>query len=821
MTVAWLTCVLLCGTAGFAAVPPASPAPVPGEIRVEPPAVALDHHRRPHSLIVTTTTPDGLTVDLTLQARYESSDPKIATVDAAGRVAPVAGGTARVTVTAAGKSAAVDVTVTLPPAPRPVSFRHDVMPVLSKAACNSGACHGYSLGKNGFKLSLRGADAAQDYQSLTDEFFERRINRHHPPASLLLAKPLGEVKHEGGLRLRRGSPAHETLLNWIAEGAGGDVADPVQLQSVHIYPTEIVLPPGSTQRLQLVAHYSDGSRRDVTPLGIFTANTDSVAGVDEEGVIAARLIGETAVVARFERIFATANVIVLKPDPAFQPSPVPTENFVDTHVVRKLNALRITPSAAADDATFLRRVYVDLIGLQPKPDEVRAFLADADPAKRAKTVDALFARPEFVDWWSLKWGDLLQNSRAKLSPQAVFAFREWIRSSVATNKPLDRFARELLAGRGGFMEDPTSAYFAVSQDADETLQRTTQVFCGVRMLCAKCHPHPFENWTQGDYYGLHSFFNQVGVKGDQRLRNVANAKSVVLNLAAGHSTNPRTGQPQPPRYLGGAEPPVEPNADRRAAYAAWLTAAENPYFARSMANRVWSYFFHRGVIHPVDDLRTTNPPINPELLDALAKDFADHRFDVRHLMRRIVTSQTYQRGSAPNATNAHDEANFSRFVPRRVPAEALLDSLVQATGVAEPFGNAPGGFTAAQLPDANVQSDFLSLFGKPARAEACECERENTSNMLQALSFINGKTLLGKVAEASARPAQLVNQPEPKLTDEQVIEQLYLWALARPPAPPEAQASLTFFKTYGDKRVEAAQDLMWALLNSRDFTMVN
>jgi hypothetical protein len=422
-----------------------------------------------------------------------------------------------------------------------------------------------------------------------------------------------------------------------------------------------------------------------------------------------------------------------------------------------------------------------------------------------------------VDWWSLRWGDLLQNSRNTASDPAVYAFREWIRSAVAANTPLDAFARELLSARGSYMDHPAAAYFAVSKDTDDTMQRVTQVFCGVRMLCARCHPHPFENWTQGDYYGVHSFFNQVSLKADPRMTGVNNAKTVVVNLQQGFSTNPRTARPQAPRYLGGGEPGVEASTDRRDAYARWLTSAGNPHFARSLVNRFWSYFFHRGIVDPVDDLRSTSPPINEPLLQALTEDFVKHRFDVRHLMRVIVNSRTYQRSSAPNATNAHDDANFSHAIPRRIPAEALLDSLVQATAVKENFAGVPAAFTAVQLPDANVQSDFLSLFGKAQRSEACECERDLGSNMLQALHFINGKSILTRVMNPAARPSLLMKQ---KLPDDQLVESLYAWSLARRPSASEKDSGLKFLSSYGEQKTEAAQDLMWGLLNSRDFTLL-
>ena len=789
-----------------------------GELTVRPSEMKLIHRRHPQSIIVTGSTSDGRLVDLTSLAEFKSVDENIATVNTVGWVSGIANGTTEIKITAGGKSAQVKVVVELPESARMYSFLHDVMPVLSKSGCNQGSCHGYSLGKNGFKLSLRGSDPSLDLKWITEEFFERRINRHNPSASLIVTKPLGDVPHKGGVRFERGSLLHENLLGWIQDGAKADGEDPVELISTSIYPEKIVLGPQMQQQLQLLGHYSDGTVRDVTRLGIFTVNTQRVAAVTDEGLVTATELGETAVVARFERIFATANFIVLDANPDFEPTPVPTDNVIDKFVVQKLNRLNIKPSDLADDATFLRRIYLDLTGIQPTAEEVRSFLADADPNKREKTVDVLFQRSEFVDQWSLKWGDLLQNSRNRLSEPAVFAFREWIRGAVASNMPLDDFVRKILVGRGGVSDDPTSAYFVVSKDADDTLQRATQVFCGIRMLCAKCHPHPFENWTQGDYYGLHSFFNQVTTKNDPRLTGVANAKSVMLNLQAGYSRNPRSGQLQPPRYLGGDEPEVAANTDRREVYAKWLTSRENPFFARSMTNRVWSYFFHRGIIEPVDDLRTTNPPINPELLDALTKDFVEHGFDVQHLMKRIVSSQTYQRGSIANATNGHDDMNFSRAIPRRISAESLLDSLVQATNVPERFPGAPALFTAKQLPDGNIQSEFLSLFGKPRRIEACECERDGGSNMLQALHFINGKSILSRVTSGNGRVAQLLKE---KLSDEQLIAELYLWSLCRPASKAEVDLGVSFFKKYEAKRKEAAEDLMWALLNSKDFMLVH
>jgi hypothetical protein len=787
-----------------------------GAVQVAPAVVRLRHHRDWQSLTVSGRTADGFALDLTSQTTFRSGDETVAVAEN-GWVRPIKSGKTTITATAAGQTATIAVEVELPASARPYSFRHEVMPVLSKGGCNSGACHGYSLGKGGFKLSLRGGDAPLDYQAVVGDAYSRRLNLLSPRDSLVLKKPLGEVPHRGGIRFARDSMGAEILQRWVEQGAKSDLDDKVEIDRVTVYPERFVLEPGMRHRLQLTAHYNDGTTRDVTRLGIFEVNTEGVADVDDRGLVTAGGFGESAVVARFERKFASARLIVLKRDPGFQPTPTPTDHFIDQYVIAKLNDLKVRPSELASDEEFLRRVSLDLIGVQPSPVEVRAFLADPNPDKRAAIVELLFARPEFVDHWSLKWGDLLQNSRVRLNEPAVYAFREWIRSAVASNMPLDEFARRLLTSRGGARDDPASAYFAISRDSNESLERVAQVFCGVRMLCARCHSHPMENWTQEDYYGLQSFFNQVAAKPDPRLVGVPNARSIVLALGTGYSTNPRTGRPQPPRYLGGSEPALTAEADRRADFARWLTTRDNPHFARSMANRVWSYFFHRGIIDPVDDLRTTNPPINPELLDALARDFAEHGFDVRRLMRRIVTSRTYQRSSAANETNGHDTMNFSHAIPRRIPAEALLDSLVQATGVAEQFGGAPGGFSAAQLPDAEVTSDFLALFGKPQRMEACECERDNESNMLQALNFINGNSILRRVADPNSRVAQLLKQ---NLTDDVLIEELYLWSLARRPTPQETAIARKHVESYGPDRPGAAQDLMWGLLNSRDFVLV-
>jgi hypothetical protein len=796
----------------------AADAPAISNVVVHPAAIELRHPRQPQSVQVLGTTADGFSVDLASGAQFVVADPAVARVDQSGWVSPVTSGQTQLTVTAGGSTFQVPIRVNLPAAEPPYSFRHEVMAILTKSGCNMGACHGYSLGKNGFKLSLRGSDPELDFAAITKEQFGRRLNFQNPEASLLVAKPRGDAPHEGGVRFRKGSLSDEILDRWIRQGAPGDLADPARVTKVRLVPDKLMLRPRQKHRLQLIAEYNDGTTRDVTRLGAFTVNNTQFAEVDEEGLVESQEVGETAIVARFERTFAATSVIVLNPSPDFVPTPVPSDNFIDQLVIEKLNRLKIGPSPISGDEEFLRRVYLDLIGLQPKPDEIRAFVADADPRKRDRTIETLFDRPEFIDHWSLKWGDLLQNSRNVASQQSVYLFREFLRSAIAENLPLDEFARRLFTARGGAVDDPASVYLSISKDTNDTVERATQVFCGVRMLCARCHPHPLENWTQADYYGLASFFTQASPRQDARFSTVPNAKLIQINLAAGPAIHPRTGQPQPPRFLGAGEVEIPAGADRRETYARWLTSPQNSFFARGLVNRFWSYFFHRGIVEPVDDVRSTNPPVNPALLDALTRDFIEHRFDVRQLMRRIVTSATYQRTSLSTPFNKRDEQNFSHAIPRRIPAEALLDSLVQATGVPEGFGGAPGGFRAAQLPDATGENAFLNLFGKPQRMDACECERDNNSNMLQALHFINGKSILGRVQNPGARPTLLINQ---KLTNEQLAIELYLWSLARNPTAAELKVALEFIESYGDQRAAAAQDLMWALLNSKDFLLVH
>jgi hypothetical protein len=783
---------------------------------VSPTEAIVSHPRFPQSIVVGTTLADGTQVDLTREAKFVSADPKIVRVDAAGLVWPVAPGKTTIEVTAGGQKATVAITSQPIAAPVPVSYQNEVQPVLSKARCNQGACHGYSLGKNGFHLSLRGSDHYYDFDALTKEFYGRRIDRQDPAQSILVTKPCGDAPHQGGLRLKKGDDFYQRLVAWVREGAESDLGKNSALVGIDVFPNYKVLPkPGSKQQLQVTARFADGSKRDVTNLTIFSSGNEDRAEVSESGIVTTLARGEVAIQVRYERIFVVSNIVTLGGGDTFAWSNPSERNYVDKHVFARLRDLRMNPSELSTDAEFMRRVHLDLIGVQPTADELRAFVADTSADKRDRLIDRLFARPEFVDYWSLKWGDLLQNSRRYMPEDSMFAFRDWLRHAVSSNMPLDEFARQVMTGEGAVRDSATAGFYRVSTDPQISLERTAQVFTGIRMLCARCHPHPFENWTQADYYGLASFFNQVTEKPDYL---DAKDKIIVVRRETGFATNPRTKAPQPPRFLGAGEPKIEPGTDRRMVFAKWLTGKDNPHFARSLANRYWSYFFSRGIIDPVDDIRVTNPPINPGLLDALAKDFAEHNFDVRHLMRTIVQSRTYQLSSRTNATNAHDTDHFSHAMPRRLSAEQMLDSVGVATGVPENIPGAPAGFRAAQAPDSSAPNEFLDLFGRAQRMEACECERTSDTNMLQALHMINGNTLLQKIAAPNGRLTAVVANA--KLSPEQRIEEIYVGTLSRMPTPKEMELSLAYLKKY-DKPAEAYQDLMWALLNSSDFLFVN
>ena len=695
-----------------------------------------------------------------------------------------------------------------------VTFLRDVAPILNKTGCTAGACHGAAKGKNGFKLSLRGYDPQFDYEALLYDLSSRRFNRADPARSLMLAKPTQQVPHGGGLRFEIGSGYYKTIYTWIAQGVlfGDPAKDSVR--RLEVEPREIFMnAPGESAVVKVSATFADGGQRDVTREAVVESNVPDVAAVTDASVKGTR-IGEATLLVRYQGNFATLPVTVINPKSGFAWKSLPQANYIDRLVDAKLQRLKIQPSPTVDDAGFLRRVSLDLKGQLPTPDEVRAFVANTSRTKRSELIEKLIASPAYVDHWTLKWGDLLQNNRKYLGEKGAFEFREWIRDSIAQNKPYDRMVREMLMAKGSSYDDPAANFYRVTRDPKPTMEKTTQVFLGVRMVCAQCHDHPFERWTQNQYYEMAAFFSAVGLRPGYEV-----GEEILFDQRRDFDMkHPKDGRVMNPKFIlpaswsGTGAPPTD--AQRRQAYAEWLTARDNPFFAKSMVNRVWSYFLGRGIIDPVDDIRASNPPSNPALLDALAKDFIDHNFDLRYLMRTIGNSRTYQASVVVNEWNEKDGENFSHAMPRRLSAEELMDALALATGVQPVFPEAPPDTGAEQVTDPHVGKDgFLDLFGRPARESSCECERRSDLSLPQALNLVNGKTISDAVADANGRVAKAVLSGR---SNHDLVSELYLASLSRPPSAAELESGIKYLQD-GAGRTARAQDLLWALVNSKAF----
>ncbi|GAC1454736.1 MAG: DUF1549 domain-containing protein [Gemmatimonadaceae bacterium] len=698
-----------------------------------------------------------------------------------------------------------------------VTFLRDVAPILNKVGCTAGVCHGAAKGKNGFKLSLRGYDPQADYEALLYDLAGRRFNRADPARSLMLAKPSLEIAHGGGRRFAKDSDYYKTIYSWIAQGVPfGDPAKDT-VAELRAEPADILMTkPGETASLKVVARYQDNQTRDVTRETMIESNVPDVASVEpDKPVIHGERVGEATLLVRYQGQFGAIPVTVVNPRPGFVWKPLPQHNYIDRLVDAKLERLRIQPSPSTDDVTFLRRLSLDLTGRLPSPETVRAFLDDPRTSrlKRAKMIDKLIASPEYVDNWTLKWGDLLQNSRKHLSEKGAYEFQQWIHDAIASNRPYDRVVRELLTARGSSYDNPAANYFSVTPEAKPAMEKTTQVFLGVRMSCAQCHDHPFERWTQDQYYQMSAFFSAVGVRPGYEV-----GEEIVFDQRADYEMkHPKNGRVVKPQFmLAASVAPVPDGPGRRDALAEWLTSGENPFFAKAIANRMWSYFMGKGIIDPVDDIRASNPPSNPALLEALAKDFVTHGFDLRYLMRTIVSSRAYQTSLVTNEWNAGDRDNFSHAIPRRLSAEELMDAVSSAAGVKARFPEVPENTSASQLVDPHIGKEgFLDVFGRPPRESACECERRSDFSLPQALNLVNGKTIADAVADPNGRVAKLILTGK---SDQAVVDELYLAALSRLPTEEERQHGVTYLSNAA--KGSRAQDLLWALLNSKPFLYI-
>ncbi len=670
-------------------------------------------------------------------------------------------------------------------------FENDILPILGRYGCNSSGCHGKAEGQGGFKLSVFASDPDADYNALTKEGRGRRTMPTAPDESLILRKGTGRAPHGGGTKLPYGGEDYRTLRAWIVAGMPFGSPDAPRVVSVRIEPTERVMSQKADQQLKVIAKYSDGVEKDVTHHARFQSNADAVASVSAAGTVTTHDVpGEAAVMAAYLGEVGLFRVMVPRPEPLPASPQLPQFNFVDKLVDAKLAKLNIAPSGLCDDADFLRRVFLDLTGTLATPDEARKFLADKAKDKRTKLVESLLERPEFADLWAMRWADLLRVDRAPLGHQRAHLYYKWIRDSIATNKPFDEFARELVTAEGPVNEVGPVNFFKVVTKPGEVAGTVSQVFLGVRIACAECHHHPFDRWTQADYYGMTAFF------------------------AAGTTTHPRTGKSVFAHALATETPDADPKGDRRLPLADWMTKPDNPYFARNLANRTWAWLLGRGLVEPVDDVRATNPPSNPELLDALAKFTIENKYDVRKLILLITSSRVYQTSATPNATNEKDERNFSRAYFKRPDAEVLLDIICQVTGVPEKFTGSPGITRAVQLWDSKARSDFLKLFGRPNRVTACECERTKEPSVSQVLNLLNSPDIQAKLTHEAGTVAKLVREQK---DDANLVEELYLTFFARLPTTDEKDIGLKHLRKYAANRRNAAEDLAWALLNSTEF----
>jgi hypothetical protein len=668
-----------------------------------------------------------------------------------------------------------------------VSFRLDVMPVFMKHGCNNGSCHGAARGKDGFHLSLFGYDPAGDYYRLTRQIVGRRIDLAVPEKSLMLEKTSGAVPHTGGKLFDTRHEDYQTLLRWIKAGAPDDGSDTPVPVGLELLPAKIVFSAkDATQKMTVRARYSDGAVRDVTRLALYLTNNEAVAAIDKDGVAKAGGRGGAFVFARFDKFTVGSEVIVLPTGDNFVWPDVPAHNYIDTLVFDKLKKLHLAPSDLCSDEAFLRRVYLDLIGLPPGREDHDRFLADRDPQKRQKLIDELLDRPEFVDMWTMKWGELLRIRAYNQVPQygrdakAMFSYAAWVKDQMAQNRPLNEFVAELIVGTGSnFKSPPANLYTAAERlTPQKTAEDIAQVFLGTRIQCSQCHNHPFDRWTMDDYYGFAAFFAGVNLKRGIEGREVL----VANNNAANTVAHPVNGQAMKPKFLGGDAPEVE-GKDPRKALAVWMTSPENPAFAQTMANIIWSHFFGRGIVEPVDDVRISNPPSNKELLEELGKKLVAHGFDKKKLIRDICNSRTYQLSATTNKTNELDEAYFSHGYVRRLRAEVLLDTINRVTGTEDRFPLSPPGTRAVQIHTGEVSTYFLKTFGRAPRESACSCEVNREANLSQALHLVNGDTITQKIAQGKLISGLIADKKAP----EEVIEELYVRTLCRKPTAAESK----------------------------------
>lgn len=807
-----------------------------GPLSIQPESVSLSDPFARRQLLIES---DGR--DVTRDAKFVSSQPAIATVDDAGFVTPVADGSTEISVSVGGVTSKIPVKVSGTANGRSVDFSTEIVPLLSRFGCNTGGCHGKQNGQNGFQLSLFGFDTDFDYSALVKEARGRRVTVSNASGSLLLRKAAGAVPHGGGRRIEVGSEPYRLFQSWIESGAPASSPDVPHVVKLNVLPRERVLnvgqallpvvspanqanagsnatgksahPPNTQQQLSVIAEYSDGSQRDVTRQVDYSSNLDVVATVSPDGLVQTTgQSGEAAIMTRYMGQVAVFMALVPHGEPLKEIANFTPKTEIDRLVVEKWKKLGLKPSLLVNDATFLRRVTLDLCGRLPTSDEARAFLNNASPNKRDVLVDHLLESPDYSAFFALRWGSILRNSQLAGANRAAYAFHNWIKDQIARNVPYDEFVRGVIAASGEWQDAPAvNRYWQMRDDlTHQSTADTAQVFLGLRLQCAKCHHHPYERYSQEDYYGLAGFFTRLGQKSFGEPPPYFTSPNVTSGVQS-----PLTKASPKPKYLDGDYAEFTAEQDPRHALVDWMIKPENPYFARTMANRLWGHFFGRGIVHEVDDLRETNPPSNPELLKFLAEDFKTHKFDVKHMIRQMVTSNVYQLSSQPTPDNEHDRQNYARFYARRMIAEVMLDAVNQATGFKERFNGVGSSARAVDLPHEGFGSYFLDAFDRPQRVSACECERSAAATLAQVLLLSNSDEIENKLASGEGKIAKLFADKDKKPL-KQVVEELYLGAVSRLPSSDELNTSLAYLEQQPDQR-QAAEDLLWTLLNSKEF----
>ena len=777
------------------------------QLQVFPAAVSLTSGRDIQRVIVLRRQPDGSTEDVTAQATFTASDPQIFRVES-GRIHPLADGGSRLQIRVGDSAAEIPVNVADSAVHPDLNFRSEVLATLTKAGCNSGKCHGAASGKDGFRLSLFGYDPAGDQYRLTREIPGRRVNVSAPDRSLLIQKALGNVDHTGGQCVQEDSPELQTLLSWIQTGAPADPETAAVPLRLRVYPEEAIFPQkGGTQQLLVMAEFSDGTDRDVTDLAVFLSNNDAAAGVNAGGVVTANGSGSAFILARFDQ-FTEGTAIIVRPGTEYRFPEITPVNDVDRLVFARWQNLHLLPSEVCSDHVFLRRATIDLTGRLPSPEELRAFQADPAADKRSRMINQLLESPDFTELWVMRWAELLQIRTSNgVSPKGLLLYDRWLRERVRAGVTIDKIVKELLPATGGTFENPATSYYQTETTPQLLAENVAQSFLGTRIQCAQCHNHPFDRWTMDDYYGFASFFSQVGYKQAQDPREI-----MIFNAAAGGLKHPVGDRDAVPTFLGAGTAVLPAGADYREVLAAWLPTPANPAFGRNLANVVWSHFFGMGIVEPVDDVRVSNPPSNPALLQYLGEKLSRDGYDIKPLVREICNSRTWQLSTQRNDSNRLDERHFSHGKVRRMRAEVLLDCISQVTATADDFRGLPAGSRAIQIADGQTPNYFLSTFGRSTRATACSCEVKTSPTLSQALHLLNGETTSGKIAEGQLIE-RLLQQHDDPLT---VVRELYVRCLSREPSQAELEKIQARLEEQGDLQ-QSLTDLFWALLNSNEF----